>query len=189
LNEIYFLTGNKHKFLEVKPIAEKHGFRLLQYSDEKLEIQSNDLIKIAKTAAFYAYIRLEKPVLVEDAGLFIEALNGFPGPYSSYVFKTIGCKGILKLMENIENRKASFKSASVLIYEPYVLVSLAEVHGSIAYKPRGAKGFGFDPIFIPEGSNKTFAEMDIEEKNKYSHRARSVEKIFIELKRLLREDR
>lgn len=189
MNEIYFLTNNKHKFLEVKTIADKYGFKIIQYNGEKIEIQSEDLLEIAKTAAFYAYLKLRKPVLVEDAGLFIEALKGFPGPYSSYIFKTIGCTGILELMKNIRNRKAVFRSASVLIYEPYILSSQAEIYGIIAYEVRGDKGFGFDPIFIPEGSNKTFGEMSIEEKNKYSHRARSIEYIFAKLKLLLGENR
>ena len=187
--EIYFLTGNKHKFFEVKPIAEKYGVKLVQYLGEKLEIQADDLVKIAKVAALNAYMNVGKPLLVEDAGLFIEALNGFPGPYSSYVFKTIGYTGILKLLENVKNRRAFFRSVAVLVYEPLIITGIGEVEGTIAYEARGDKGFGFDPIFIPRGSSKTFAEMSIEEKNMFSHRAKAVEKVFIKLKKLLEQAR
>jgi len=180
-NRIIFVTSNKHKYMEVLPIARRYGFELEQYSGLKFEIQSDDLLEIAKYAALNSYMSLQKPVLVEDAGLYIVGLNGFPGPYSSYVYRTIGCEGVLKLMEKTVDRRAFFRSAAVLIHEPYIITHVAEVHGHIAEKPRGDKGFGFDPIFIPEGSDKTFGEMDVDEKNKYSHRARSVEYVFREL--------
>lgn len=185
LIEIYFVTSNVNKYMEVKPIADKYGFKLIQYSRDKLEIQSIDLMKIARTSAIYAYLEIEKPVLVEDAGLFIYSLNGFPGPYSNYVYRTLGCSGVLKLLENTIDRRAKFVSAGVLIYEPYLLTAKSEVEGYIADKPRGSSGFGFDPIFIPSGETKTFGEMSIDEKNKYSHRAKTVEKLFNKLKKLL----
>ncbi|RLG80188.1 MAG: non-canonical purine NTP pyrophosphatase, RdgB/HAM1 family [Thermoprotei archaeon] len=184
--QIYFVTNNTHKYLEVKIIAEKYGFKLIQLTGEKIEIQSNDLGKIAKISALNAFAKLEKPVLVEDAGLFIKAFRGFPGPYSSYVFKTIGCQGILKLLDGVLDRCAWFKSVSVLIYEPFILTGEGIVEGIISTEPRGSRGFGFDPIFIPKGATKTFAEMDIEEKNKFSHRAKSVESVFSRLIKYLR---
>jgi XTP/dITP diphosphohydrolase len=178
---IYFLTSNKHKIMEVEPIASRYGFEIEGYSGYKIEIQSMDLAEISEKAALIGYMLLKKPVLVEDAGLFIEALNGFPGPYSSYVYKTLGIKGILKLMKNTENRRAYFMSATTIIYKPCIITATGIVYGTLTHEPRGNKGFGFDPIFVPEGSDKTFAEMDIEEKNKYSHRARSVDKAFNQL--------
>ncbi len=184
LSEIYFVTNNVNKYMEVKPIADKYGFKIIQHSGGKLEIQSNDLMKIAKISAIHAYMDLNKPVLVEDAGLFIYSLNGFPGPYSSYVYKTIGCSGILKLLENTIDRRAKFVSAGVLIYEPFILTEVSEVEGYIADKPKGSSGFGFDPIFIPIGETRTFGEMSIEEKNKYSHRAKTVDKLFRKLRRI-----
>lgn len=185
LNRIFFVTNNKNKFIEVSSIAERYGIIVEQAKISKLEVQSEDLLKIAKIAAFNAYMELGEPVLVEDAGLFVKALNGFPGPYSSFVYRTIGCKGLLKLLEGVNDRSAYFMSASVLIYEPYVLTSIGEVHGKIIHEPRGTKGFGFDPIFVPEGCSKTFGEMDVEEKNTYSHRARSVGKVFKQLLSLI----
>lgn len=167
-----------HKYEEVKPIAESYGIALEVCSDIKLEVQSDRLEDIAVKSAMIIYAISGKPVLVEDAGLFIEALNGFPGPYSSYVYKTIGIKGVLKLLNGVSNRRAYFKSASAIAFHKGVLLATGIVYGQIALEPRGSKGFGFDPIFIPEGAEKTFAEMSVEEKNSISHRAQSVRKVF-----------
>jgi len=185
LSEIYFITSNRFKVEEVKPIADRYGFKIIQYSGFKTEIQSDELLKIAKTAALKAYMELEKPVLVEDAGLFVEVLKGFPGPYSNYVYRTIGINGLLKLLEGVENRRAYFKSVAVIVYEPYIIVSEGIVYGWITDTPRGSRGFGFDPVFIPNGSSKTFGEMSVEEKNLYSHRAKSVDNAFKKLVDLL----
>jgi XTP/dITP diphosphohydrolase len=146
-----------------------------------LEIQSDNLEEISKASVVDAFKRCNLPLIVEDAGLFIDALNGFPGPYSAYVYKTVGNKGLLKLMENIENRKARFQS--VIAYYSAELKSpmyfKGEVAGEITREERRGKrdpGFGFDPVFKPASSDKTFAEMVIMEKNKYSHRAKALRK-------------
>ncbi len=185
--EILFITGNKHKYSEVLPIADRLGFRILMKPGYKLEIQSNKLEEISLTAALEAYKYLKKPLMVEDAGLFIDALNGFPGPYSSYVFKTLGCDGILKLMTGITTRNAVFRSVVTLIYPPFIIVEQGVCPGTIASEKRGERGFGFDPIFVPERDNRTFAEMSIEEKNRYSHRAKAVRKALQKLKKLLEQ--
>ncbi|MEM4527201.1 MAG: RdgB/HAM1 family non-canonical purine NTP pyrophosphatase, partial [Nitrososphaerota archaeon] len=142
------------------------------------EIQSVDLKEVAIESVLYAYNILREPVMVEDAGLFIDALNGFPGPYSSYVYRTIGVKGVLKLLENLQDRKAKFVSI-IAFYSPFTNLKTftGEVEGRISYEARGESGFGFDPIFIPiDGDGRTFAEMNLEEKNKISHRGRSARK-------------
>ncbi|MEM1618193.1 MAG: XTP/dITP diphosphatase [Desulfurococcaceae archaeon] len=176
--KLCFVTSNIHKYNEVKPIAESLGIELELCTDLKLEIQSDSIEEVVLKSAMIAYAVLSKPVLVEDAGLFIEALNGFPGPYSSYVYRTIGIKGILKLMEGVKDRRACFKSASAVAFSKGVIVATGEVHGEIVLEPRGDKGFGFDPIFIPVGESRTFAEMTIEEKNSKSHRAISTRRVL-----------
>lgn len=174
---LYLLTGNRHKVEEIREVAKRYGVEILPVDGYKLEIQSDSLEEIAVTGAYIAHIMLKKPVLVEDAGLFIEALRGFPGPYSNYVYKTIGIHGILKLMEGIEERRACFKSAAAIVDGRVFLVATGEVCGFITREPRGSGGFGFDPIFTPgdQASWRTFAEMNVVEKNRYSHRARAVE--------------
>ncbi len=181
LNKIFFLTGNKHKLEEVEPIACDFGFKVEMLPGYKLEIQSDSLVKIAEYAALNAYMKLEKPILVEDAGLFIEALNGFPGPYSSYVYRKLGVEGVLKLLEGVRNRHARFESVTVIVYKPCIITATGTVHGMITEKPYGNMGFGFDPIFKPVDAEKTFAEMNIHEKNKYSHRARSMRRALQKL--------
>jgi len=144
-----------------------------------MEIQDDSLENIAKASAMDAAKKCGLPIIVEDAGLFINSLNGFPGPYSSYVNRTIGVEGILILMKNIENRSAYFLSI-VVFYDPAngeLRAFHGKVEGEIAEEARGESGFGFDPIFIPvEGDGRTFAEMGTEGKNKLSHRARALRK-------------
>jgi XTP/dITP diphosphohydrolase len=188
MRRIYFATSNKNKFNEASRILEKYGYELVLFSFEKKELQSTDLGEIALQSALIAYTYVNAPVVVEDSGLFIKALNGFPGPFSSYVYKTIGVRGVLKLMESVTDRSAYFEAAVAIVMPPFERVFKGSVYGRIADSPRGTGGFGFDPIFIPENEDKTFAEMSVEEKNKYSHRARAFEKLGIWLKSIeLRE--
>ncbi len=174
---IAFATSNKHKLQEANHVLKDYGVELYMAPAPKLEIQSSRLEDIAVYAAVQAHLILQKPVIVEDAGLFIPALKGFPGPYSSYVYKTIGVEGLAKLMEGVSNRRAYFLSVVAYADENGVKVFTGRVDGVIAEKPRGSKGFGFDPLFIPYGSDKTFAEMELEEKNRYSHRAKAFRKL------------
>lgn len=176
--EVFFVTGNRHKFEEASRILLPMRIRLRHAPIKRIEIQSEDLSEIALTGARFAVKALLKPVIVEDAGLFIRFLKGFPGPYSSYVYKTIGIDGILRLMDGVADRYAYFRSA-VAFCSPdgKCRVFVGEVHGEIALEARGNGGFGFDPIFIPsESDGRTFAEMSVNEKNLYSHRARAFRK-------------
>lgn len=177
---VLFITGNFHKFSEVRSILNVRGIPVGMLRMKGVEIQSDDIREIAESSAVEAFNRCHLPLIVEDAGLFIDALGGFPGPYSAYVYKTIQNKGILKLMENIQNRKATFRSAIVYYsQETGPLLFEGETEGKITLTERkgnGNSGFGFDPIFQPVYSGKTFAEMTLEEKNYSSHRAKAVSK-------------
>jgi XTP/dITP diphosphohydrolase len=155
------------------------GLRLQMLAAPKIEIQSEDLSEIASYGAQEAANRLEIPVIVEDAGLFVRKLNGFPGPYSSDAFKHLGNEGILRLMKGSSKRSARFSSAAAFCAPsrgPKCFVG--NVFGHIALRPKGTGGFGFDPIFIPaEGDGRTFAQMTVGEKNRFSHRATSFTKL------------
>ena len=177
VKRIYMVTGNRHKVEEARKILERYGVELIQAEARKLEIQSESLEEIALTAARYAYLQLKKPLIVEDAGLFIEALNGFPGPYSSYVYKKIGVEGVLKLMEGVSNRRACFKAVIAYVAPGVERVFTGEACGWVAREARGSGGFGFDPIFVPEGEDRTFAEMGLEEKNRLSHRSKAFQRL------------
>ena len=173
---VFFATGNFHKFNEARHVLAEFKIAAAMLRVEAIEIQDNDIENIAKASATDALKKTGLPLIVEDAGLFIEALNGFPGPYSSYVYQTLGTKGILKLMEKIEKRGASFHSVVAFCSPKENLRTFhGEVRGKISLQERGSHGFGFDPIFEPSNSDrKTFAEMSIHEKNKFSHRAQAL---------------
>jgi len=184
---IFFATGNLHKFNEARKILAEYDISVAMLKIKTLEIQSDDIEEIAKASVLNATREVNLPTIVEDAGLFIEALNGFPGPYSSYTYRTIGVHGILKLLKGVKNREAQFRSV-VAFYDPSnesLKCFQGIVEGVIARKPKGYSGFGFDPIFEPkEYIGKTFGEMSIEEKNRFSHRAKALRKFAEWYKRL-----
>jgi len=173
---VYFATGNLHKFSEAKQVLAEFNLATAMLKIKVSEIQDDDIENIAKASAIEATQRSNLPVIVEDAGLFIEALNGFPGPYSKYVHNTIGLAGVLMLLTNSQNRKTCFKSAVAFSNpEGEVKCFLGVVEGKITDEIRGTGGFGFDPIFEPkEKPGKTFGEMSTEEKNRISHRSRAL---------------
>ncbi|MDR2699862.1 MAG: XTP/dITP diphosphatase [Nitrososphaerota archaeon] len=177
---ILFITGNFHKFEEVRSILNPIGIAVGMLRMKGKEVQSDHTKEIAENSAIEAFNRCHLPLIVEDAGLFIYALEGFPGPYSAYVYKTIQNRGILKLMKDTQNRKATFHS-TIAYYNQKTgpLLFEGEVEGELTLTERkgdGNSGFGFDPIFQPAQSEKTFAEMTQKEKNKLSHRAKAVNK-------------
>ncbi len=170
---IFFATGNVHKFNEARKVLAEQNVATAMLRIEASEIQDDDIENIAKASALDAGRRSRLPVIVEDAGLFIDALNGFPGPYSKYVYRTVGKEGIIKLLENREDLGARFRSV-VVFCGPRMALQCFDgvVEGRIAREFRGSSGFGFDPIFEPiERPGKTFGEMTLEEKNAISHRA------------------
>lgn len=176
---VFLATGNIHKFVEARQILSEDNIAIAMLKKIKtVEIQDDDIENIAKAGVNDAFKKCKLPVAVEDAGLFIQALDGFPGPYSSYAFRTIGNDGILKLMENIQNRKAYFRS--VVAFQRFKtetpICFKGEVEGRITSEKRGTQGFGFDPIFEPLNSQKTFSQMTTKEKNQLSHRAASFRK-------------
>jgi len=179
---VFFATGNINKFNEACSILGSYGIAVGMLRLKGDEIQSESIKKIAEKSVINAYRRCRMPVFVEDAGLFIEVLDGFPGPYSAYVYKTIHNDGILKLMKNETCRKAKFESIISFCNghtQDNPKSFSGEIKGEITSferKNNGKSGFGFDPIFQPEGSLKTFAEMTIEEKNCYSHRSKAIHK-------------
>jgi XTP/dITP diphosphohydrolase len=174
----YFVTSNVHKFQEARRILSEHKLATAKLKVEALEIQDDSLENIAKFSALDAVKNCGLPVFVEDAGLFIDCLGGFPGPYSKYVYSTVGLKGILKLMKNVENRGAHFMSVvAFATSERPPICFVGKVEGKISLQEQGTAGFGYDPIFEPDdGGGRTFAEMSTEEKNVVSHRGNALRK-------------
>lgn len=170
---VWFMTENQEKFREAKSILEAQGIQIRQFKRAKVEIQDSSLEKIARHAIRAASVDNPRLLLVEDSGLFIDALGGFPGPFSSYVYKTIGLKGILGLLEG--RRRSAFFQTSIAVgsasLQPRTFTGI--VRGSISQEIAGSAGFGYDPIFVPDGFGETFGQTSEDFKNKNSHRARA----------------
>lgn len=174
----YFVTSNVHKFQEARRILSEYKLATAKLKVEAVEIQNDNLENIAKFSALDAVKNCGLPVFVEDAGLFVDSLKGFPGSYSKYVYNTVGLKGILKLMKNVTNRSAHFKSVVAFATpEEQPTCFVGKVEGKISLQEQGSSGFGYDPIFEPhDGDGRTFAEMTTTEKNRYSHRGNALRK-------------
>lgn len=172
--EIYFATSNKGKFAEAAAFFKPLKISLKHFPFEYREIRSDSLEEIAREAAVAAYKRCRMPVFVEDSGLFIDALNGFPGTFSGWVQKKIGNDGILKLLSDAQDRSASFEACIAYKADSGTTATFhGKCLGRIAEEERGSGGFGYDPLFIPQGGEQTFAE-NKELKNKLSHRYKSL---------------
>jgi len=180
MTKILFATSNKGKLLEAEKFLSPLGFKVTQLEISYPELQASSLEEVASFGLEWILKEkgIKEAIMLEDAGLFIHALNDFPGVFSADVFKSIGLEGILRLMEDEEDRSAHFESCIAYWKEgsqPMIFKGRAD--GEITHEIKGEHGFGFDPIFIPEGENKTFAEMPTEEKNRFSHRGKSLKKL------------
>ncbi|MPZ05586.1 MAG: RdgB/HAM1 family non-canonical purine NTP pyrophosphatase [Nitrososphaeraceae archaeon] len=174
--DLYFVSSNPNKFREIEPILRQYGIvsQLIKMSIQ--EIQSESVHRIAEDKSTYAFKHLLRPVVIEDDGFYISSLNGFPGQYSSFVYKTLGNQGILKLMLNKVNRRAYF--LSVIAYnDGHTLKMFSGKTQGMLSKAAAEGGWGFDPIFLPKNTNKTYAELGrLNRKSFYSHRRKSIEK-------------
>lgn len=181
MKSIYFITGNKGKVAEAENKFSELNIEIIQKDVGYPEIQAINLEDVALYGAEHIQKRISHPFIIEDAGLFIDNLNGFPGVYSSYVYHTIGCRGILRLMENFKDgdRKAVFRSVfAFAISDDKPRLFIGECFGKISVAEKGDYGFGYDPIFIADGKSKTFAQIETSEKNKISHRGKSLDKLI-----------
>lgn len=172
--QVTFASTNQNKYREVQSILAQHRIAVDFAQVELVEIQSDSLEEIAKEKAKSAFAKVGKPVIVEDDGLFIDDLNGFPGQYSSHTFKTIGNDGVLKLLAGSASRSASFRSLIAFYDGKSLSISEGRVDGRISDKATEG-GWGYDPIFVPTGTDLTFAQLK-DKKNEYSHRKRALEK-------------
>ena len=178
---LFFATNNPGKFREIKNFFKKTNIKGLQFKTNLYEIQTSNL----KDVIIYKLQQLktvfqdsQSAIFVEDSGLFIKSLNGFPGVYSSYVYKTLGVDGVLSLMKNKQNRESYFECWIGWLFKNEEHYISAKCFGSISIEPHGAEGFGFDPIFIPKGYKRTFAQLSIDEKERISHRGLALKKLY-----------
>ncbi|MEW5937909.1 MAG: XTP/dITP diphosphatase [Candidatus Thermoplasmatota archaeon] len=170
---INFVTSNPGKVREALAALQPLGHEVVQVKMPYPEVQADTLDAVVCSALDWLDSKVEMPFFIDDSGLFINALGGFPGVYSSHAFKTLGCDGILRLLHGIEERAARFECCVGLKSPRDRVILKGTVEGEIAHEPRGSGGFGLDPIFVPSGWGETFAEMDTGTKNSISHRGRA----------------
>jgi len=186
MNKLVFATNNAHKLAEVKAILEPQfkiiSLNELNCNDEIPEtadsLQGNALLK-----ATYIHTKFGLDCFADDTGLEIIELGGEPGVYSARYAgeennSVNNMNKVLKLLENKTNRKACFRTVIALIQGENTLFFDGKINGDIALLPQGESGFGYDPIFMPEGYQISFAQLSSEEKNKISHRALAVKNLI-----------
>ncbi len=167
MSEVAFITHNRGKVEELRAKAAPFNIRVEHVDASYPELQADTLEEVALDALAFCCTQFSPPFIIEDSGLFVEPLNGFPGPYSAYADRTIGTDGLLRLAR--AGAAARFESVIGCYYRGPKLFK-GSVEGVITL-PRGRGGFGFDPIF--EYNGRTFGEMTLAEKNAVSHRSRS----------------
>lgn len=172
---ITFVTGNQGKLHEAQTALAPLGHEVVNADLHPIEIQGDTLEEISRAKCDVLIGKLPAPFFVDDGGLFVDALNGFPGVFSAHALKKIGVPGILKLMEGVPDRRAHF-ACVVSYHDGRTTHSFpGRVDGTLAPAPRSTgHGFGFDPIFIPDGHDRTFAELPADVKNRLSHRGRAL---------------
>jgi len=182
---LVFASNNQHKVREINSILD-NNITLLSLSDiNMMEDIPEDEPLIEGNALFkarYIHDATGLNVFADDTGLEIEALNGLPGVHSARFAgeskdSSANIGKVLSLLAGEKNRKARFRTVIALIFEKKEYLFEGIVSGTLINDKRGDEGFGYDPIFIPEGKIQTFAEMSLSEKNKISHRARAFEKL------------
>lgn len=172
---VNFATGNKYKVKEANLVGKGFGIKFIQLKEEYPEIRDEAVEEVAKEGVRFVFRNVNTPVIVEDAGLYISPLHGFPGSYSAFVFRKIGNQGILDLLKDFQDRSAQFVCAVAYCDSSKPIVFRGLVEGEISRTPAGNGGFGYDPIFIPKSHRKTFAQ-DPELKSRVSHRMMAFEK-------------
>lgn len=197
--ELIFATNNRHKLEEISDLLdERYTLKGLWELDAAEEIPEDyeTLEENASQKAWHIYRRFNRSCFADDTGLEVEALEGAPGVYSaryarigSPVFPEMepalgNIRKLLLLMEGTDHREARFRTVIALVLNGKEYRFEGEVRGTITRHPSGEQGFGYDPVFRPEGYEKTFAEMDLSLKNRISHRARAVQRLVQFLKEM-----
>jgi len=183
--KIVFASNNEHKVREIKSIL-GDSLTLFTLKDlniyEEIPEEEPHLEGNALSKARYIHNITGMNVFADDTGLEVEALGGMPGVRSARFAGeskdfSANIDKVLSMLGSDVNRKAQFRTVIALIYDDKEYVFEGIVEGNIIHDRRGSHGFGYDPVFIPEGRNSTFAEMDLTEKNSLSHRARALDKL------------
>ncbi|OGH03080.1 MAG: non-canonical purine NTP pyrophosphatase, RdgB/HAM1 family [Candidatus Levybacteria bacterium RIFCSPHIGHO2_01_FULL_37_17] len=174
IKKLIFATSHKGKVGEAQGILDIP----LEIADIEVdEVQSMDLEYVARKKVEEVFKIVQQPVIIDDVGLKIRAWNDFPGPLVKFLQRIVGNKKVVELLKDEQNREVIVQSAIGFHDGTKSHVFIGEVKGIIATEERGTEGYGFDPIIIPDGQDKTYAEMGLEGKNKLSHRRKAFDKL------------
>jgi XTP/dITP diphosphohydrolase len=186
MRRLYIASKNKGKVKEIQYVLKDTGIKVLSLSDAP---EIPDIPETGTTFEENAFIKakavydiLNAPVLADDSGLEVDYLNGAPGVYSSrYAGENAtdedNCSKLLSVLSGVENRAAGFRCVLVLYDGTQKKIFNGVCRGTINHAPKGGNGFGYDPLFIPEGFSETFAELGPETKNKISHRGKALARL------------
>ena len=188
MKELVFATNNAHKLVEVRAIFEGTGIRILSLRDVDC---NHETVEDGKT--FYENARKKareiasitgRPAVADDTGLCVDALGGAPGVYSArFAPEGERCEKLLSVMEGKEDRRAHFETSAVLVFpDGREITAVGRVEGEITLEKRGDNNFGYDPVFYSTEAKKTFAELDMAEKNAISHRGRAFANLLAKMK-------
>jgi XTP/dITP diphosphohydrolase len=183
--KIYLVTSNQGKLREFRSALAPLGYEVEHSTEECDEIQADTLREVVLFCLEQLKDKGLGDFVIDDSGLFVHGLKGFPGVYSSYALRTIGLDGVLRLLDGVADRSAHFECCIGASIGGEHLTVTGRCDGSINFRPSGTDGFGFDPLFVPSGYSQTFAEISIGEKNRISHRGKAVQAFSAELRRRL----
>ncbi len=188
MNKIIFFSNNKDKVKEIKKLFNETQINILSLKDFGFDVEPKEIgktfIENAKIKSEFGFKSFKKPCFADDSGICIQALKNKPGVLSkrfinNFKSKQECFKFIINEVNKTQNKDAYFKTSICLtLSKEHHIIFEGKINGSISRKPVGIKGFGYDPIFIPEGHNKTFGEMTQKEKNSVSHRSIAVNKLL-----------
>ncbi|MDB5266225.1 MAG: non-canonical purine pyrophosphatase [Parcubacteria group bacterium] len=180
MSNLTFITGNEGK---AKYLGDYFHLPVAHTKLDLKEIQSLDLEEVVKDKAKRAYEIVKSPVLVEDVSLVFKGMKSLPGPLIKWFLETLDNEGLCRLVDGLDTRDALAEVQFAICDESGVRIFSGSMEGIIANAPKGEMGFGWDPIFIPKGHEKTWAEMNDDEKHNTSMRKIALEKMFEYLKK------
>ena len=177
------ITSNPGKVAEYQKSLGDLGIEMEHLRLPYDEVQTSDLEEVVSKGMDEIIKQGVRDFIVDDSGLFVDALKGFPGVWSAYAQKTIGNEGILKLMDGVEDRGAEFRCCIGCDIQGHRIIVTGRCRGTITCSEQGDEGFGFDPVFTMDGEN-TFAQIPLDKKNRVSHRGNAIELLIAEMKKI-----